>query len=75
MRARVADVVGAVERGGVRVGYEVHGPPGPTVLLLPSWPVVHARQWRFQVPHLARHLRVVVLEGRGNGRADRPTRP
>jgi pimeloyl-ACP methyl ester carboxylesterase/predicted glycosyltransferase len=36
---------------------------------------VHARQWKAQVPYLARHFRVIAVEGRGNGRADRPAEP
>ncbi len=75
MRAREPDVVGVVERGGVRVPYEVFGAGEPTIVLLPSWPIVHARQWKMQVPTLARHHRVVVVEGRGNGAADRPLDP
>ncbi len=71
MRAREPDIEAAVERDGVRVGYQVHG-MGPTLLLLTSWAIVHARQWKAQVPYLARHFRVVTVEGRGNGRADRP---
>ena len=74
MRAREPDLSGTVERGGVRIGYEVFGAPGPTVVLLTSWAIVHARQWKHQVPYLARHHRVVTVEGRGNGRADRPDR-
>ena len=76
MRAREPDTVGTVERGGVRVGYEVFEPlvdeGRPTLLLLTSWAIVHMRQWKFQVPALARRHRVVTGEGRGNGAADRP---
>ena len=43
-------------------------------LLFTSWAIVHARQWKAQVPFLARHFRVITVEGRGNGRADRPDR-
>jgi pimeloyl-ACP methyl ester carboxylesterase/predicted glycosyltransferase len=74
MRAREPDREGVVERGGVRVGYEVHGAGEPTIVLLTSWAIVHARQWKMQVPYLARHFRVITVEGRGNGRADRPDR-
>jgi pimeloyl-ACP methyl ester carboxylesterase len=74
VRAREPDTVGAIERDGVRVGYEVfEGPSGaPTVLLLPAWAIVHMRQWKFQVCFLARHFHVVCVEVRGNGRSDRP---
>jgi pimeloyl-ACP methyl ester carboxylesterase/predicted glycosyltransferase len=77
MRARLPDQTGFVERGGVKIGYEVYSPeqPGPTIALLTSWAIVHARQWKAQVPYLARHFRVITIEGRGNGRADRPADP
>jgi pimeloyl-ACP methyl ester carboxylesterase/predicted glycosyltransferase len=72
MRAREPDYEGFVERDGVRVGYAVSGAGEPAILLLTSWAIVHARQWKAQVPYLARRFRVITVEGRGNGRADRP---
>ena len=72
VRAREPDYEGVVERDGVRVGYAVFGAGEPTILLLTSWAIVHARQWKAQVPYLARRFRVITVEGRGNGRADRP---
>jgi pimeloyl-ACP methyl ester carboxylesterase/predicted glycosyltransferase len=73
MRARRPDRRGVVERDGVRVAYEVHGDGNtPTVLLAPAWSIVHSRIWKAQVPYLARSFRVVTLDGRGNGRSDRP---
>ena len=72
MRAREPDHEGVIERAGVRVGYDVYGAGEPTILLLTSWAIVHARQWKAQVPWLARRFRVITVEGRGNGRADRP---
>jgi pimeloyl-ACP methyl ester carboxylesterase len=76
MRACEPDRSGTVERDGVRVGYDVYGEGlgqrGATLLLLTSWAIVHARQWKAQVPYLSRHFQVVTVEGRGNGRADRP---
>ena len=72
MRARYPDADGFIERDGVKVGYEVFGAGEPTILLLTSWAIVHARQWKAQVPYLARRFRVITVEGRGNGRADRP---
>jgi pimeloyl-ACP methyl ester carboxylesterase/predicted glycosyltransferase len=72
MRAREPDYEGVVERDGVRVGYDVYGTGEPAILFLTSWAIVHARQWKGQVPYLARRFRVITVEGRGNGRADRP---
>jgi pimeloyl-ACP methyl ester carboxylesterase/predicted glycosyltransferase len=72
MRAREPDKQGFVDRGGVRIGYEVFGEGPRTVLLLPTWSIVHSRLWKTQVPYLSRHLRVITFDGRGNGRSDRP---
>ena len=71
-RARYPDESGYVERDGVRIYYEVYGSGEPTVLLMPTWSVVHSRHWKMQIPYLARHCRVVTFDGRGNGRSDRP---
>jgi pimeloyl-ACP methyl ester carboxylesterase/predicted glycosyltransferase len=74
-RARYPDQTGYVERDGVRVFYEVCGSGGPTVLLLPTWSIVHSRVWKMQIPYLARHCRVITFDGRGNGRSDCPQSP
>ena len=71
-RARYPDESGYVERDGVRVFYEVYGSGEPTILLLPTWALIHSRHWKMQIPYLARHGRVVTFDGRGNGRSDRP---
>ena len=71
-RARYPDSSGYIKRDGVRLYYEVYGSGEPTVLLLPTWLVIHSRQWKMQIPYLARHCRVVTFDGRGNGRSDRP---
>ena len=75
MRARHPDVEGHVARDGVRLGYEVFGDGDRTVLLLPTWTIIHSRFWKMQVPYLARHFRVVTYDGPGNGRSDRATDP
>jgi pimeloyl-ACP methyl ester carboxylesterase len=75
MRARYPDVEGFVERDGVRIAYEVYGEGAPTILLVPTWHVVHSRLWKAQIPYLARHGRVVTFDARGNGKSDRPTVP
>jgi pimeloyl-ACP methyl ester carboxylesterase/predicted glycosyltransferase len=66
---------GYVERDGVKIHYEVFGEGEPTVLLLPTWSIIHSRHWKMQVPYLARHCRVLTFDGRGNGRSDRPAEP
>src|SRR6266487_1980826 len=63
---------GYVERGGVKLHYEVFGTGEPAVVLLPTWSIIHSRHWKMQVPDLARRHRVVTFDGRGNGRSDRP---
>ena len=75
MRARYPDTEGYIERDGVRIFYEVFGEGEPTILLLPSWSIIHSRFWKAQVPYLARHFRVITFDGRGNGRSDRPLVP
>jgi pimeloyl-ACP methyl ester carboxylesterase/predicted glycosyltransferase len=71
-RARQPDQSGYATRDGVRTHYEVHGTGTTTVLLLPSWSIVHSRLWKAQVPYLARFYRVITFDGRGNGLSDRP---
>jgi len=75
-RARFPDATGfAVAEDGVRIGYEITGRGDPTLMLLPSAPIIHARQWKAQVPYLSRTWRVITYDGRGNGRSDRPHDP
>jgi pimeloyl-ACP methyl ester carboxylesterase len=79
MRARSPDFSGQVVRDGVALGYEVYGDPAdtdqPTILLLPTWTIIHSRFWKMQVPYLARHYHVVTYDGPGNGNSDRVTDP
>jgi pimeloyl-ACP methyl ester carboxylesterase len=72
VRARVPDDAGFIERDGVPVYWERFGDGEPTVLFLPTWSIVHSRCWKAQVPYFARHFRVLVFDGRGNGRSGRP---
>ena len=66
------DATGHIERNGVRIHYDVYGQGKPTLLLLPTWSIVHSRCWKAQLPYLARHYRVITFDGRGNGKSDRP---
>ena len=53
-RARYPDAEGFVERDGVRVFWELYGDGEPTILLLPTWSIIHSRVWKVQIPYLAR---------------------
>ncbi len=70
-RARYPDAEGRVERDGQRLFYEVYGEGEETIFLLPTWSLVHSRHWKMQIPYLARHFRVLTMDGLGNGRSDR----
>ncbi|MCW2540137.1 MAG: alpha/beta fold hydrolase [Frankiales bacterium] len=72
MRAREPDLVAEVDRDGVAVHYEVFGNGPTTLLLMGTFPVVDGRQWKAQVPYLARHFRVITIDARGNGGSGRP---
>jgi pimeloyl-ACP methyl ester carboxylesterase len=72
--ARRPDTSGfATAPDGVRLALDVYGSGDTTILLLPSTPIIHARQWKAQIHYLSRHFRVIAYDGRGNGRSDRPT--
>ena len=70
-RARYPDEEGYVERDGVRVFWERYGEGEPTVLLPPTWEIVHSRFWKGQIPYLARHDQGGHLRPPGQ----RPLRP
>jgi hypothetical protein len=53
MRASQPIDDGYVERNGIKIFYEVFGDGEPTVLLLPTWSIIHSRQWKMQIPYLS----------------------
>lgn len=75
VHARPPDRSGYAVNDGVRLYWEQTGLAGPAIFPLPSWSIVHARCWKLQVPHLARHFQVITADPRGNGRSDRPVGP
>ncbi|HUA75144.1 MAG TPA: alpha/beta fold hydrolase [Solirubrobacteraceae bacterium] len=70
-RARYPDREGFAERDGMKLFFECYGEGEETIFLLPTWSLVHSRFWKMQVPYLARHFRVLTMDGLGNGRSDR----
>ncbi len=70
--AREPDETGVVERDGVRSHWERNGDGEQTILLLPTWSILHSRHWKAQIPYLSRRFRVLTFDGRGNGFSDRP---
>jgi pimeloyl-ACP methyl ester carboxylesterase len=72
MRAVEPTAEGDVVRDGVRIHYYVYGAGEHTILLMPTWSLFHAQHWKNQVAYLARYFRVITVDGRGNGRSDRP---
>jgi pimeloyl-ACP methyl ester carboxylesterase len=69
-RARYPDTEGFVERDGQRLFYEVYGEGEETVFLTQPW-LIHSRHWKMQIHYLARHFRVLSMDGLGYGRSDR----
>jgi pimeloyl-ACP methyl ester carboxylesterase/predicted glycosyltransferase len=76
MRAREPDRSGTIVRNGVRIAYDIYSDDlTPTVVLCPTWAIADSQHWKAQVPVLARRYRVLVVDGPGNGRSDRPADP
>ena len=74
-RARYPDERASSSATASRVFYEVYGDGEPTILLLPTWSIIHSRCWKAQIPYLARHFRVVTFDGARQRPSDRPSEP
>ncbi len=72
MRAKLPDQDGFVERGGVKIHYEVYGQGPQTMVFLPPWSIVHSRVYKAQLPTFSERFRCIAYDARGNGRSDRP---
>ena len=63
---------GYVERDGVKSWYAVWGEQGPWIAFAPVFQITHVQLLKATVPYLSQHFRVITMDGRGNGRSDRP---
>jgi pimeloyl-ACP methyl ester carboxylesterase len=66
---------GAILREGATIRWDVFGDAERTVVLLPTWSIVHTDFWREQIPHLSDRYSVLTFDGLGNGASDRLTEP
>jgi pimeloyl-ACP methyl ester carboxylesterase/predicted glycosyltransferase len=73
MRAKLPHTEGFVERGGVKLHYEIYGEGEQTMVFLPPWAIVHSRIYKAQLPYFSERFRCVTYDPRGNGKSDRPT--
>ncbi len=61
------------ENNGVKIWYEIHGEGKRTLVMVHGFQIAYSEFFkRTYVPFLSRHMRVVTLDLRGNGRSDRP---
>lgn len=61
-----------VERGGVKLHAAQWGSSGPWLAFAQPFQLVHSQLLKATVPYLSQHCRVLTMDGRGNGRSDRP---
>ncbi len=74
MMARLPDRTGTTARDGADIHFEVYTCPdatAPTLLLTQTWQIIHSRHWKFMIPYLSRHYRVVTYDPVGNGMSSR----
>lgn len=72
MRAKLPSSEGVVDRGGVKIHYEVYGDAPETIVFVPPWSIVHSRVYKAQIPHFSERFRCIAYDPRGNGKSDRP---
>lgn len=72
MRAKLPGEEGFIDRGGVKLRYEVYGDGPETMVFIPPWAIVHSRVYKAQLPYFSERFRCITFDPRGNGKSDRP---
>lgn len=75
MRAKLPTTEGAVDRDGIKIHYETYGECDHTILFVPTWSLIHSRNYKAQIPYFSEHFRCITHDPRGNGKSDRPLDP
>lgn len=68
-----AKQTGYASINGVRIWYAVFGAGKPVILLHGAF--ANANYWGYQIPALAKHYQVIVMDSRGQGRSTANTQP
>jgi|SRR5580692_10189347 pimeloyl-ACP methyl ester carboxylesterase len=68
-----AESSGYAPVNGIRIWYALFGRGSPVILLHGG--LANSNYWGYQVPALAKHYRVIVMDSRGHGRSTRDSRP
>ena len=55
---------------GVKIYYEDHGKGKKTLFMLPGWTCT-TKFWKYNVPGLSKHFRVICMDMRGHGRSEK----
>jgi pimeloyl-ACP methyl ester carboxylesterase/predicted glycosyltransferase len=63
---------GFIDCDGVKIWYATWGESGPWIAFPQQFQIVHSQVFKATVPYLSHHFRVLTMDGRGNGRSDRP---
>ena len=63
-----------LQRGSVKLYYEIHGDMGPFIVLTHGFSAT-SQMWRGQIDALSKDRRLVLWDMRGHGRSDYPDDP